>query len=387
VKLRDEIRKNLLAEIYSAEKARAQKLVKDPLMVDWVREFRKKYIADGFLMPLYAGDGAWSRSRARIEKYGDFILPWERRGEVIQRETPAERIQPESLLFWDFLASGQRVVFPKKLSKLPKHIRLRKMPARLVWRALARITKKMKCFGENGGGILLSPQDLDAEILDQVRGHDLWRDGEDGYPEPYRRLNKTLWMNKFHIYDGAEDHEQVIEMRPAWFHIASHAFFNTPLHRLPVFTALFTEKGGLTGVKFLDEDLSNPVRALIMKLLAKIPAEMPDFLDVTAQEREQRNMTWWLWKNVWDQRRKCTLSHGEIAQRTGEQRSKVSSAIKSFDDKLRNNLTNKLLQRLLLAAGGLHLDYNLTYNTLADHGLVPHRERELDSFDMLDELI
>jgi len=98
-------------------------------------------------------------------------------------------------------------------------------------------------------------------------------------------------------------------------------------------------------------------------------------------------MIWWLLKNVGYHRWKRQLSFGEIAHLSKKSRSTVSTAVKRFDDKLHENLDNKLLERLLMTAGHLRLGHNLTYNVLASRGLVPHRERGIDSFDELDRLI
>ena len=105
------------------------------------------------------------------------------------------------------------------------------------------------------------------------------------------------------------------------------------------------------------------------------------------QEREQQEIIWWLWKNVGHHRRKRKLSYGEIADTIKEPRSTVSTAVIRFDNKLKGSMDNKLLERLLLTAGYLHLGHNLTYNVLASRGLVPYRSREIDSFDQLDKLI
>lgn len=165
MELRDDEVRKLITEIRSTEKVRAQKLARTPLLTDWIREFRKKYITDGFLMPLYAGGGAYSRPRERIQKYGDFILPDEKVGEVFHRETYKDWIHQESMWFWEYLVSGQQAIFAKEIAELPEHMKLDDMPAHAVWQELETIAIQMGCFGENGGGILQSPRDLDAEQL------------------------------------------------------------------------------------------------------------------------------------------------------------------------------------------------------------------------------
>ena len=256
----------LATEIRLAEQERARKLAQDPLLTDWVKTFRQKYIADGFLMPFYAGDGAYSRPKKRIEKYGNFILSYEMVGEVFHQEKDRDWIHQESMWFWEYLISGQQVIFSKELSELPEYIRLDDVPAHAVWQELVRITTQMGCFGENGGGILQLQQDINAEQLDHIGKQDLWRDGEDGYLESYPGLSKPPWIDRFHNYEKIEDSEWGIEIRPAWFHIANHAFFNTPIQRLPVFVGTFNTRGKVSGVKFLDDCLSDTVREFIIGL-------------------------------------------------------------------------------------------------------------------------
>jgi hypothetical protein len=377
----------LTTEIRLAEQKCAEKLAQAPLLTHWVKEFRKKYITDGFLMPLYAGDGAYSRPRERIQKYGDFILPYEKVGEVFHGETYKDRIHQESMWFWEYLVSGQQVIFAKEQSELPEHIRLDSIPAHAVWQELVQIATQMGCFGENGGGILLSPPDLDADQLDHMRKQDIWQDAGDGYLEEHPGLSRPLWIDRFQNYEQIEDSEMDIEIRPAWFHIANHAFFDAAIQRLPVFVGTFDTQGKVSGIKFLDENLPDSVRQLITEMMMKIPVEIRNRFDSTTQKREQRDMMWWLWKNVGYHKRKGTISYGEIAQLTKVSRSTVSTAVKRFDNKLHNKLDNKLLERLLLTAGHLRLGHNLTYNVLASRSLVPHRAREIDSFDQLDRLI
>ncbi|MFC1918287.1 hypothetical protein ACFLXH_06535 [Chloroflexota bacterium] len=118
MKVKDgEVRK-LITEIRSTEKVRAQKLAQTPLLTDWVKKFRKKYISDGFLIPLYAWDGRHFRPRKRISEFGDFILPYETVGKVFHEETHKDWIHQESMWFWEYLVSGQQIIFAQELSKL-----------------------------------------------------------------------------------------------------------------------------------------------------------------------------------------------------------------------------------------------------------------------------
>ena len=94
-----------------------------------------------------------------------------------------------------------------------------------------------------------------------------------------------------------------------------------------------------------------------------------------------------LWRHVGHREHKRTLSYGEIADLAGTARSSVQASVERYNRKLKEGLDSKSLERLMLTAHGLGLGYNLVYNTLVEHKLVPKREREIDSFDQLDKLI
>ena len=380
-------RNELLSEIRVAEERRATKLQSETQLSKWVKDFRKKYIVDGFLTPLYAWDGMYSRPRKRVDEFGDFILPYETVGKVFYEGAPRGWIRQESLWFWEYLISGQQVIYSKEITKLPDHIRLDDMPAENVWHEIVQFTTNLGYYGEEGGGVLLSSQDLDGGQLNKISDSMGWEEGRDGYLESYRRPSQPLWMDLFRNYEEVTDPEPAIEIRPDWFHIANHVFFNAPIQRLAVFCGVFDTQGKIDRVQFLDENLSDQARALIGGAVFSLPIELWKQLSGNAISRERQEMIWWLWYYVGRKEHKKTLSYGEIADAAGIPRSTIQTAVGRFNRKLREKLEGKLLERLLLTANSIGIGDNLTYNTLANLGLVTKREREIDGFDELNTII
>jgi len=101
----------------------------------------------------------------------------------------------------------------------------------------------------------------------------------------------------------------------------------------------------------------------------------------------KRDVLWWLVHNVGGGAGRGTLSYGDISRLSRVDRSTAQSAIQAFEDKLKREITPGLLGTILRTATDLKLDVNLVYNHLADKDIVPHRKREIDSFDILDSLI
>lgn len=374
-------RNELLSEIRVAEERRANKLQGETQLSEWVKHFRQKYIIDGFLRPLYAWDGAYSRPHKRIIGFGDFILPYEMVGKVFDEDASRGWVCQESLWFWEYLISGQEIIFSRELSKLPLHMRLHDIPADNVWREIVQVITNLGYCGEEGGGILLPPRDIDEAQQINIKENIGWSEGKDGYLESYQRPGHPLWLDNFQDY---EQIEMDMEIRPAWFHIANYAFFNAPIRRLAIFCSIYNTEGKVDRIRFLDDDLSNQARALIGDMVFSLPIEMWQKLNGKAISRERQDMIWWLWYNVGHKENKKTLSYGKIANIGDTSRSSIQTAIGLFNKKLRNKLDGKLLERLLMTANSVGLGNNLTYNTLADLGLVTKREREIDGFDILD---
>jgi hypothetical protein len=98
---------------------------------------------------------------------------------------------------------------------------------------------------------------------------------------------EPLWINMFHEYEDYPERE--IESRPAWFHLANHAFSNAPIFRLPAFLCAF-EKGKIYSLRFLDDDLSDHVRSFIGKELLDSWIELKNQVDLFNSSIERNSM-------------------------------------------------------------------------------------------------
>ena len=89
--------------------------------------------------------------------------------------------------------------------------------------------KHQRLFGEDGGGLILSQHWIDENYLTSTEPVSGWREGEDGYLESCQLPKILYWITLLHIYESYQLSPQDIEIRPAWFHLANHAFFNAPV--------------------------------------------------------------------------------------------------------------------------------------------------------------
>ncbi len=379
-------KKAIVDELRLAEKTRAERVRQDKRLGQWVKQLRQTYIADGFLMPLYARDGRYSQSQQRIREWGDFILLDEMVGEVFHRGAQERWIHQEDTWFWVYLINGQEYIFTEPIDSLPEPLRIDGTPAEPVWNILTNSARQMGLYGEDGGGVMISADDLDEKYLARMVPQQNDYEGENGFLEPYRIGDVPYWVTLFYQYEELEYAKSDIERRPAWFHLANYAFFNIPVTRLPVFLGVF-ENGKISTIRFLDECLSDRARDFISKALLGMPIELKKRLDTKTLRYERQEMTWWLWHNVGRRQYRRKLSYGQIANITQVQRSSIQSAVGRFDRKLRDKLDGKLLERLLHTYHSLGLGYNMTYQTLVRQGLAPPRERGIDSFDELDKLL
>jgi hypothetical protein len=373
-----------LTEIMESERVKAGKILKSQVLLDWLKAFRKKYIVNGFLMPFYAKDGRYSHPRLRVSKFGDYILPWKTQGKIFH-EVPPGWIRNEDTWFWLYLTGGQEIIISR--IPIPDILKIDGIPSQLIWQDVVAIMKGLHLFGEDGGGLVLAPHSASESYLAGVEQQTDRLEGEYGYLESYKPTQTQRWVRLFHTFESYQLSSQDIEIRPAWFHLASYAFFNTPIQRLPVFSGAFTEEGKLEALRFLDDSLSDVARSHIGKALLDMPTRLKQQANIEALRRERQEMVWWLWRNVGHEDEKRTLSYREVADIAGNPRSSIQTAVERFDRMLENNMDRHLLGRLLRTAGSIGLGYNLTYKTLAQRGLVPTRERQIDSFDDLDKLI
>jgi len=370
--------------IIIAEQKRAKGLAEDPIFRDWVQSFRERYIVHGFLMPLYSRDGRYSRSKRRVSKFGNYILNEEMLGNEFQEDLQGW-VKNEEMWFWPYLTDGQEII--RANISIPDMLTVDGAPADLVWQQIVSLAKELHVFGENGGGILVHPNDMDESYLARHARRIDWHEGDDGYMESYKLPNTSHWISLFKRYESYQLSKKDIEIRPAWFHLANYAFFNVLIQKLPVFCSVFTKEGKIDMIRFLDNTLSDTARDYIGKELLSMPIEMREQISGDTLKRENQEMTWWLWRNVGHKEEKRTLTYREIVDISDTHKSSVQTSVERFTRKLNEELGGKLLERLLHTAGSLGLGYNLTYNTLVKHGLVPAREREIDGFDELDRLI
>lgn len=378
----------LIHQINETEKKRALKITDSAHFREWLKAFREKHIVRRFLYPLYTRDNEYSRGTCRVEEFGDFVLPEEMYGTRFY-EGPQSWIRNEYAIFWLYLTDALEIIYLREPHLIPDESKLDKIPAESIWEELSVITTGLGLFGEQGGGIYLSDQEVNANYLAEYVKSKLQYERVDGYVESYKHSGQPRWMTLFEDYKTWGGGNLDIELRPAWFHITNYALFNTTDLRLPVFYASFQPDLKLNTLQFLENDrISHEGINLISQTILSIPTTIRKLTENKAFKREQRNMVWWLWHNIGYGNIKGTRSLGEIAQKEKVgSKSSVQRAINSFDKTLREKRDRHLLGRLLTTAISLGLGYNSVYRYLTDKKLVPDRDREIDDFDQLDELL
>ena len=98
-------------------------------------------------------------------------------------------------------------------------------------------------------------------------------------------------------------------------------------------------------------------------------------------------MVWWLLHNVAYKQKEDTLTFGQIAVITKIPTSSIKTSVSRFDKKLHQDPDSYLLGQFLTVANELGIDLNRVFAVLAQKGLAPAREREIDGFDTLEDLI
>jgi hypothetical protein len=372
----------ILDEINGFEQKRATAVMQNPAFMDWVREFRRKFIVQGFLNPVYTVGGRFSIADARVAKFGDYILPSQMYGKVFQ-EGPKAWIRAEDIWFWLYLTAGQEIIVSD--TAIPEQYQIPGIPAGLVWREIVAITQQLDLFGGAGGGILFAAQDLNQDYLAQDRTASGRDANEEGASESYILPGVPPWINKFHLYDQGYPN-LLIEVRPPWFHVAKHAIYDIPIKNLPVFSCLLNDKGQADVMGFLSSDLSGKAREQIVGDLLKIPENIKKHIEAFSIKKEQKDMTWWLWHEVGHRKGEKPLTSGQIAVITGVPSSSIKSSISRFNGRLKER-DSILLGRLLKLAISMGLGADQTYRVLNKKGLVPSRDREIDGFDDLNKLI
>jgi hypothetical protein len=388
MKLNPKNKAEIIREINEIEKKRALNIIGNVQFRQWLEAFREKHIVRRFLYPLYTRDGEYSRGTQRIEQFGDFILPEEKYGARFY-EGPQGWIRNEYTVFWLYLPDDREVIYLREPHLILEEPKLYRIPAESIWEEISGITKELGLFGERGGGIYISDQEVNAKYLAESVKSNVQYTGVDGDVKSYNNPGKPRWMTLFEDYETWGSANLDIELRPAWFHITNYAFFNTPNLRLPVFYASFQSNVKLKTLQFLEGDwISHEGTDLISQTVLSIPTAIRELTENKAFKREYRNMVWWLWYNIGHENIEGTLSLGRIAQKEKVgSKSSVQRAINSFDKTLREKMDRQLLGRLLTTAISLGLGYGSVYRYLTEKKLIPHRNREIDDFDQYDELL
>jgi hypothetical protein len=261
------------------------------------------------------------------------------------------------------------------------------IPSVPIWQEIIKITKRLNQFGRAGGGLLITPRDLNPDYLAQDEIETQRGEGEDGYLELYQPSIKTpRWINQYRLYDQA-NMEFAIEVRPPWFHLLRYAFFNKSIDKLPVCSVILTAQRQVDAIRFLVPSLSNQTREYMGNGLLQLPKYLQNQTKAFSVKKEQRDMIFWLWHRVGHKDKKRPLSFQEIANVSRTPKTTIRNAISDFEKRLKKELNGLLLGQLLRMANRLGLGENLTYQFLSEHKLLPPRERGIDGFDDIDKLI
>jgi len=170
----------VVEEIAEAEQARAATITNNPYFTEWVEAIREEFIAKGFLKLFYAWDGRYGRSRRRIEKFGNYILPNEidMADNKFYPESRRGWIRNEYMWFWFYLSEGQ-VIAHTSPSSIPEAIKTKGTPGKQIWRRVVKVHKDLGVWGEEGGGVFVSPDQLDERYLIGSDEMQRWVDGKD----------------------------------------------------------------------------------------------------------------------------------------------------------------------------------------------------------------
>jgi len=377
VRLTPEEENALIGQLHSAESKRAASLMSNSDFEPMIQRIRQKYIENGFLMPVYAWDGSWGRSSWRIKKFGNYVLGQDLVGKNFYAGQQGW-IRNEPVWFWHYLIDGQ-IWSQVENKSFPEHLKIEGMPALLLWDELSTLIRDVGLFGESGGGVLyegVTPESLSEIIADRTA-----EENKNGNLEISTHPGRPYWMRLFEGYEVPPDTKQFLEIRPAWFHIANYLFFNIPVTRLPAILVVFSQRGHVSTLKFLDEDISDLARDYVGKLLLQLPIELRQGYGTSKLIRENRNMTWWLWHNLWHPEYKCSLSYERIANICGMKRGTVQMGIRAFESQLREHMNSHLLGTFLQQGARMGIGYNKLYEYLVEKGLVPARDRLIDDFD------
>jgi hypothetical protein len=364
-------------EIAALEKMRALELVNRLTNSYLIQDFREQFIGRGFLMPLYSFG---SRSyQTRISSFGKYIQPDTVYGEPLSLDKKTW-IRNEETAFWWYITLGQEILGVD--DNTSKFMKIEGKPAVALWRVIDTITNKLDLSREKGGGVLLNPDHLENEKLISIVGNIGRQEGEEGWMDNYSKPGNPRWVSLFWKYQEYSSRIE-LEIRPAWFHILNYALYNLPINRIPVFTALYTSKRQIEGIRFLDDRLSHHARASLSDSLNKTILLIDEIVSEELLQRNMRDMVYWLWHNVGYSPFKEKLSYAKISTRENVPRQTVRSNVRRIDEKLKK-LDFRLIWKLVGVGEKIGLGSNMVYQSLVQRGFAP--PGEIDGFSNEDEI-
>lgn len=375
-------KKQDLASVYETtalEKTRASELVKSLASSNLIQDFREQFIVRGFLMPLYSFG---SRSyQTRIGSFGKYILPDTTYGEPLSFEDEDRTwIRNEDSVFWWYMTLGQEILGVDE--NTDDFMKIEGQPAVSAWRAIEAITTQMDLSGEKGGGALLNPDHVDTEKMIADVGNIGRQEGEEGWLENYSKPGNPRWVSLFREY---QQYPPTIglEIRPAWFHILNYALYDIPIQRIPVFSALYTSKRQIEGIRFLDGRLSHHTRASLSNLLNKTTLLIDEMASKESAQKNMRNMVHWLLHNVGHSRWREKLSYANIGISENVPRQTIRSNVRRVDEKLKKG-DFRLIWELMGVGEKIGLGSDMVYQSLVQKGYVP--PGRIDGFSTEDEI-
>lgn len=366
-------------EIAALEKTRASELVKRLEDSHLIEDFREQFIVRGFLMPLYSfGSTSY---QTRISSFGKYILPETMYGELLSGEDENRTwIRNEDTAFWWYMTLGQEILGVDENTN--DFMKIEGQPAVSVWRAIDVITTQMDLSGEKGGGALLNPDHIDTEKMIAIVGNIGRQEGEEGWLENYSKPGNPRWVSLFREYQRYSS-TICLETRPAWFHILNYALYDLPIQRIPVFSALYTPKRQIEGIRFLDGRLSHHARASLSNSLNKATLLINEIVSEELLQRNMRNMVYWLWHNVGYSRWREKSSYAQIGVLENVPRQTIRSNVRRMDEKLKKG-DFRLIWDLMGVGEKIGLGSDMVYQSLVQQGYVP--PGEIDSFSSENEI-
>ena len=371
------VNKDILTEIAAKEEESGKTLMENQLFADWVMKFRKKFIVDKFLLPLYSQEGVYSVCMYRINRFGYYVMNSDMQGTTIQKITNTH-IHNEELWFWEYLISGQLIDDNSEDSV--KRNKQENIAGQAVWKEVWSILSELDLADERGGGLMFGENDLTL-LNSLARVPSDTTSIKD--TEVDINTEQLSWIDRYFDYKNLSRTDSTIEIRPAWFHVIKYAFFNTPIS-LPVVYCKYSLDGQIVDIRFLHDDLSDEARTVIGKVLLGMPKMFHKAKDQLFQEVKQ--IRWFLLNRI-GQHDTGPQTYGQISSRELKPRTTVYESIKQFEKELKQGIDANLLGLILRTGMSIGLDVNFTYNALVAQGYLSERTREIDGFDNIDKLL